>query len=61
MSDVLGGIKVNNLIWGVTILTLGSLYFCVIFIIYFSGKIVINKTLQLWTQLWNILIQSSSE
>lgn len=30
MSDILGGIRVNSMIWMASALTLGSLYICVI-------------------------------
>jgi hypothetical protein len=32
MSEILGGIKVNKIIWFVSALTLGALYVCVRFL-----------------------------
>lgn len=39
MSDMLGGIRVNSMIWMSTALTLGSLYICVSFLIYIVDQL----------------------
>lgn len=61
MTEVLGGIKVNNIIWMSTSLTLGSLFICVLFIYNFSGTVLISKILQLYKLHSNIHIQSYLE
>jgi hypothetical protein len=61
MSEVLGGLKVNNLIWLSTSLTLGALFVCVLVYFIESGTAVIRVILQLWIPQWNTLIQSFLE